>query len=561
MGKLEAKCGDRFYSWWINLSHRSRVRFSCVVLGLFSALSLMFPVDNEISGETGGCAVFEECQGFFFIALFGFFFGFLVNSKRQGESTKEALACGFLYWLFYFVGALCWLVYPLTIDLSLHWILIPFALIAIPAYLSIPLLFPVYIMKKFCENVWIAVLVFASLTSFVMYLQGHYAPGFPWALPGYVWGHNPNLMQGLSIWGIYGQTFFTLLMGSIFGVLMVGLKDNSKAGDAGELSEIEVLEKFRNSEINFTEKLKKVDFEKSGLSLIILLVSFSSLSVFGGTRLSKNPTEYTPYKIRCVQGSIHQKDKMDKSLSARNLNLYLNLSRMKSERGNWNPDFVIWPEASIPYLFTDKSKVLSEKLADIVPHDGYLLSGAVRKDSASGDIYNSIIILDEFGKNVQNYDKKHLVPFGEYIPFRKFIPDVFAPIANSIGDFAIGKDSNVINLKGLKMALTICYEAIFSGEFISNEDTGVDVIVNVTNDAWFGHTSELVQHLNIVRARAIEEGIPVIRVTNFGISAVFDAYGRQVDFLGTDEVGVIDCYIPKKIKKTFFRKFFMDKMK
>ena len=114
----------------------------------------------------------------------------------------------------------------------------------------------------------------------------------------------------------------------------------------------------------------------------------------------------------------------------------------------------------------------------------------------------------------------------------------------------------------------MCYEAIFSGEFISNDsnndlgnDSDVDVIVNVTNDAWFGHTSEPIQHLNIVRARAIEEGVPLIRVTNFGISAVLDAYGRKVDFLETDEVGVIDCYIPKKIEKTFFRKFFMDKIK
>lgn len=556
MGKLKAKSGDRFYSWWIGLSYKSRVRFSFIVLGLCSALSFMSPVGYEITEET---AVFDDFLGFFFIALFGFFFGFLVNLRRKGESAAETLFCGFLYWLFYFIGALYWLVYPLTIDLNLHCVLIPFALIAIPTYLAVPLLLPVYITKKFCENVWISAFVFATLTCLVMYLQGHYAPGFPWALPGYVWGHNLNLMQGLSIWGIYGQTFFTLLMGSIFGVFIVGLKDNSTS-EAEELSEIEVLEKFRRSEINFSEELKKVDFKKSGLSFTILLVSFSSLSVFGNIRLSENPMKYTSHKIRCVQGSIHQKNKMNRNLSAHNLNLYLNLSQMKSERDNWNPDFVIWPEASVPYLFTDKSKTLTEKLAGVVPPDGYLLTGAVRKDSVSGDIYNSVIVLNEFGKNVTNYDKKHLVPFGEYIPFRRFIPDVFAPIANSIGDFAVGKNSNVIDLKGLKMALTVCYEAIFPGEFISS-DSDIDVIVNITNDAWFGHTSEPAQHLNIVRARAIEEGVPLIRVTNFGISAVFDAYGRKVDFLRTDEVGVIDCYIPKKIEKTFFRKFFMDKMK
>lgn len=559
MRKLKAKSADRFYSCWIGLSHEFRIRISLAFLGLLSSLCFISSVDNGISGEAWCCAISKECQGFFFVALFGFFFGYLVNSKRKGESTKETLVCSFLYWIFYFIGALYWLVYPLTIDLSLHWGLIPFALLVVPAYLSIPLLLPVYLTRKFCKNIWISAFVFATLTSFIMYLQGHYAPGFPWALSGYVWGHNPNLMQGLSIWGIYGQTFFTLLMGSIFGVLMVVLKD-SLTCDAEELSEIEILEKSRKSGTNFTEGLKKIDFKKGGLALIILLVSFSSLSVYGNMRLSESSTEYTHYKVRCVQGSIHQKNKMNRSLSAHNLNLYLNLSLMKSERDNWNPDFVIWPEASVPYLFTDKSEVLTKKLAGAVPSDGYLLAGAVRKDSASGDVYNSVIVLDGFGKNVTNYDKKHLVPFGEYIPFRRFIPEVFAPIANSIGDFAVGKNSNIIELKGLKIAFTVCYEAIFPGEFISN-GSDVDVIVNVTNDAWFGHTSEPAQHLNIVRARAIEEGVPVIRVTNFGISAIFDAYGRKVDFLKTDEVGVIDCYIPKKVEKTFFRKFFMDKMK
>ncbi len=559
MWKLKAESEDRFYSWWIGLSRKSRMRISLAFLGLFSSLSFMFLADDEILGETGSYAFFEECLGFFFVALFGFFFGFLVNLRRKGESTVETLFCVFLYWLFYFIGALYWLVYPLTIDFNLYWFLVPFALIAIPAYLAVPLLLPAYITKKFCENVWISAFVFATLTCLVMYLQGHYAPGFPWALPGYVWGHNINLMQGLSIWGIYGQTFFTLLMGSIFGVFMVGLKDSSTS-DAEELSEIEVFEKFRRSEINFSEELEKVDFKKSGLSLTILLIAFSSLSIFGNIRLSENPMKYTSYKIRCVQGSIPQKDKMDKNLSARNLDLYLNLSRMKSRYDNWNPDFLVWPEATIPYLFTDKSETLIKKLSSVVPYNGFLLTGAVRKDSFSGNVYNSVIVLDEFGRNIANYDKKHLVPFGEYIPFRQFIPGFFAPIANSIGDFAVGRNSNIIELKGLRMALTICYEAIFSGEFISN-DSDVDVIVNVTNDAWFGHTSEPIQHLNIVRARAIEEGIPLIRVTNFGISAIFDAYGRKVDFLRTDEIGVIDCYIPKKIKKTFFRKFFMDKMK
>ncbi len=455
--------------------------------------------------------------GIAFIISFGEFF-----HKVYSHEKRSLFLHGFVYWLFYFIGALYWLVYPLTFDLKTHGLLIPFALVAVPAYLSIPLLIPICIVKKCCKNVWVSALCFALLNFIVFYLEGYYAPGFPWAVPGYVWNENVCMMQALSIWGIYGQTFITLLIGSILGIGFYRSKNNLK---------------------------------ECFLSIVVAFCLLVFLYVFGFMRLSKSSDEFTDHKIRCIQGSILQKDKMDKKLSSSNLNFQINLSRLKSKLNNWNPDFLIWPEASVPYLITDNSVFLKQKLAEVVSANGYLIVGVVREDSISKDVYNSVTVLDKSGSTVVNYDKKHLVPFGEYIPFRRFIPKIFAPIANSIGDFSIGRNSNVIKLKGLKMALTICYEAIFPGEFISED---VDAIVNITNDAWFGHTPELVQHLNIVRARAVEEGVPLVRVTNFGISAVFDAYGRKIESLSVDEVGVMDCYIPKKIKKTFYRKFFVD---
>ena len=503
----------------INLKHREYLVFA--TLGLLSAFSFIWPFESEF--ESFCRLPLGSSFGILFVFSCGVFFRGIYECNEK--SSAKILSYSFVYWLFYFMGALYWLVYPLTIDLSLHWILIPFALIAVPAYLSIPLLLSVYVIKKFCKNIWISALVFATLTFSIMYLQGHYAPGFPWALPGYVWSRDLFYMQALSIWGIYGQTFVTLLISGIFGVGLYWIKKSSK---------------------------------KCFCTMSFVCCSFLLIYLFGFVRVSDNSKEFTSYKVRCVQGSILQKNKMNRNLSARNLELHLNLSRMESNKDNWSPDFIIWPEASVPYLFTSESVVLRQKLAEVVPNEGYLITGAVRKDSDSGSVYNSVVILDQFGRNIVNYDKKRLVPFGEYIPFRNLIPKVFAPIANSIGDFDIGKNSNVVELKGLKMAFAICYEAIFPGGFVSKDFEDVDVIVNVTNDAWFGHTSEPVQHLNIVRARAIEEGIPLIRVTNFGISAVFDAYGRKVKSLMTDEVGVIDCSIPKKAEKTLYRKFFVD---
>ena len=511
--KFGLRFGEVFFLYKFKINSKIIEALLFAILGLISSSYFSiscWPKEN----------IFRYFGGIAFIFSFGIFFYRIYIHKN-----KLLFVHGFVYWIFYFIGALYWLVYPLTFNLKTHGLLIPIALVIVPAYLSIPLLIPIYFIKKYCKNVRASALWFSFLNFCVFYLEGHYAPGFPWAIPGYVWSENIYMMQSLSIWGIYGQTFITLLIGSIFGI---GFYYNKK------------------------------DWKKCFSSVFTAFCLLLFIYVFGFTRISKNFEECTNYKIRSIQGSILQQNKMNKKLSLSNLNFQLNLSRIESDRENWTPDFLIWPEASVPYLFTDNSVFLKQKLAEVVPVEGYLIVGVVREDSTNKKIYNSVAVLDGAGSNIVNYDKKHLVPFGEYIPFRKLIPKIFAPIANSIGDFAVGKNSNVVELKGLKMALTICYEAIFPGEFISAD---ADAIVNITNDAWFGYTSELVQHLNIVRARAIEEGVPLIRVTNFGISAVFDAYGRKIESLEENKVGVIDCYIPKKIKKTFYRKFFVDKMR
>jgi apolipoprotein N-acyltransferase len=208
---------------------------------------------------------------------------------------------------------------------------------------------------------------------------------------------------------------------------------------------------------------------------------------------------------------------------------------------------IIWPEAAIPYLYQENLKELHAILASSLKNGSYLISGAVRRDIETKKIYNSAIIINYLGENVGIYDKIHLVPFGEYIPFRSIIPSTFQSIANSIGDFDIGEKSNVINVNGIKIAIAICYEAVFPNFICKNQD--IDLIVNLTNDGWFGFSSEPFQHLQIVRARSVETGIPLIRVTNYGISALFDNCGREIARLNIDQAGCADVRIPQKLKK------------
>lgn len=501
-------------------------------LGFVSAVTFVYPLYGDFSSSYLA-QIIQLLYGLVFVICFGIFvYSMLINEEIETEDKTannpnrgkptNLLRYSFTYWFFYYIGALYWLVNPLTIDLSKYWMLIPFAIIAVPAYLATPLMIPAYILsnsfKVFSFNIAIKVLLFVSLNFLIIYIFGHYMPGFPWALPGYIWNGDLQISQALSIWGIYGQTYFSLILGVLWGVGIYWYRKKSRC--------------------------------KYGIAFGVVVCAIISLQCWGNYRLESAERSFTNYRVRCIQGSISQKDKMDRRLFSDNFGLYLNLSYDKDK----GPDFIIWPEASLPYLYTEQYP-LRKTLSNIIPRGGYLLAGVVRKDPITSKVYNSVVVLDNCGTNVAYYDKRRLVPFGEYVPFRKFIPEVFAPIANSIGDFDVGKKRKFIELKGIKISFMICYEGIFPGEFVFDD---TDVIVNVTNDGWFGYSSELLQHLNIVRARAIEEGVPLIRVTNFGVSAVFDSYGRKVDMIDIGKVGVIDCLIPKKSEKTFYRKFFVD---
>jgi apolipoprotein N-acyltransferase len=242
-----------------------------------------------------------------------------------------------------------------------------------------------------------------------------------------------------------------------------------------------------------------------------------------------------------VQCNIDQNEK-NNNYSKRNFMQYLLLSKTIQ-----NIDMIIWPEAAIPYLYQENLKNLHSILADVLNEGSCIISGVVRKDKESEKIYNSAVFINHLGENIGIYDKIHLVPFGEYIPFRSLIPTTFQNIASDIGDFEVGEKSNIVAVKGMKLAIAICFEAVFP-DFIRNKQH-IDLIVNLTNDGWFGFTSEPFQHLQIVRARAVENGIPLVRSNNYGISALFDGCGRKIAEIHINQSGYIDVHIPKKLKK------------
>lgn len=477
-------------------------------------------IDYVIFGVLGALAFAPFKIFILFFISFGWIF-----SKIYTEKFKKNLHRGaFLFFAFFYLANLYWIAVPLTIDLKLHGFLIPIAWIAIPSAYAIVLMPSIIITEKF-KDPFRGAAIFSVIFSMIIYFFGHYCPGFPWVLPGYIWNVHEIFIQSLSIFGIYGQSFVTIFMAALWGASFVFYQ--------------------------------QWDRHSTKISCCWFGFLFFLIFIFGFLRLENNPINFTEKSLRVVQGNFKKCERESSKFSLQKLQQYI----MDSESDK-KIDFIVWPEATVHYLYKSDDNELNEMLKLPLKDGTYLITGAPRSDIGGEKIYNSLIAIDNFGKNVAYYDKIHLVPFGEYIPFRRYLP--FKNVTNSIGDFDKGTEKKILKIGDLKIAPMICYEAVFPLEcignslfnFFSKNIPDIDVMINLTNDAWFGSTTEPFQHFEIVRARAVEMGIPLVRVTNFGISAVFDSFGRVIGKISLDQKGVIDCLIPKRSNtQTLYAKY------
>jgi apolipoprotein N-acyltransferase len=208
---------------------------------------------------------------------------------------------------------------------------------------------------------------------------------------------------------------------------------------------------------------------------------------------------------------------------------------------------VIWAETAVPFLL-DGEPELRAQLAGIVPRDGLLITGAPRL-GGPGDpprLWNSLHGLDETGAIVGTYDKHHLVPFGEYTPLRSVLGWLgLGKLAVGAQGFSAGPGVVTLDLPGLPpFSPLICYEVIFPGRVVA-EGARPQWLLNLTNDAWFGNSSGPYQHFAAARIRAVEEGLPLVRVANNGITAVVDPYGRLLGRRHLNQVGILDSALPR----------------
>ncbi|MDB5447522.1 MAG: lnt [Phenylobacterium sp.] len=442
---------------------------------------------------------------------------------------RQAFFRGWLAGLGYFAVGVCWIVEPFLVDAKTQGWMAPFALVFLAGGLALFWGAAAVVYRALRPTSFARVLVFAGCLAAVEWLRGHVLTGFPWDLPGETWRAGSAPSQAAAVVGAYGLTWLTLAVASAPALLFDARDRRARA-----------------------------------LALAVAAIVLAALYAFGLGRLTNAaPTLANAPLIRIVQANIDQKEKWRPEHLQEIFETYLSLTRHPGPGG---PGIVVWPEGALPAVVDDllaPGQPYGPALVEALSPGETLLMGANRAELGPDGrprYFNSLVAFRREGEGLRItgiYDKHHLVPFGEYMPAADLATRVgFRSLVHMPDDFTAGPPSRPLAAWGVPpLQPLICYEALFPGltrEGMRRAQLRPAWILNISNDAWFGQGSGPLQHLNIASYRAIEEGLPMVRATPTGVSAVIDAYGRVRPGArrGIGDFGVIDAQLPPALRPT-----------
>lgn len=441
----------------------------------------------------------------------------LLDGASAGpKKLRNAFWIGWSYGFGFFLVGLYWVGYAFLVEAQDHAWQLPFVAVLLPGGLALffgsGALLCVLIWRPGLQRIF----AFAAIFAIIEYLRGHVLTGFPWNLPAYGWAASPAVLQSASVFGAYGLSLLTLLFGASFAAFGRGHNRRDR------------------------------------MLPILMTVVFVGFWADGEARLLTGDNRMVPgVRVRIVQPDTPEPEKQDPQLTVRNWARLVDLSIAPAAQP---PTIIVWPEAAPPFPVERVPAALSD-ISKITARGAVLMTGTVRIDQNGGapKFYNSFAMFGG-GRLLASSDKFHLVPFGEYLPFETTLRAIgITEVAANTG-FSSGAGPRTFSVPGAPpVTPLICYEIIFPQAVTGTPRPSW--LVNMTDDSWFGPNAGPKQHLLIARVRAIEEGLPIARAANSGISVMIDGYGRIRSRLDLGFRGFLDSGLPVALPITPFARY------
>ncbi|VFU09376.1 apolipoprotein N-acyltransferase [Methylocella tundrae] len=457
--------------------------------------------------------------------------------RKLPLAARRAFWAGWWWGFGYFLAGLWWLGAAFLADNDQYVFAMPLGVIGLPAAMAIYPALGFMLARLIWTQGPSRIFAFAAALTFTEWLRGRLFTGFPWNGFGMALGGNLAGAQLASVIGLYGLTIVTIVLFSAPATLAA-------------------------------QPFSRRPLAPTGAALVALAAIFG----FGAWRLAQAPqNSVAGVALRIMQPNLAEDDKFRPQYRDEILDHYLKLSALAADADSLDVTVVIWPESAFPFILSRDPEAMAE-IGAALPLGSILVTGAARAQEdprtiaaglglpisklANPVFFNTIQVIGSGGVLIDSYDKAHLVPFGEYLPFESLLTHIgLHHFVHIPGGFEPGPGRKTLNVPGLPpVAPLICYEAIFPGEVLPQEPGAPrpGLLLNVTNDGWFGLTAGPYQHFAQARLRAIEEGLPLIRAANTGVSAIVDPYGRVKEQLPLGVEGLLKGSLPAAIPAPVF---------
>ena len=449
---------------------------------------------------------------------------FLNVGKKFKLNNKYFFLIGWFFGFGYFLSGLYWISISLTYEEMFRY-LIPFAVILVPAFLAIFYGISTLILKKFVSKKISFILFFSLVFSILEFIRGSILSGFPWNLIAYSWSWSLEIIQVISVIGTYSLNLISITIFSLPFILFVKTNNN-----------------------------KKYWF------LSFLLILFATNYFYGFKVLlqsKENNIEKHDFIIKIISPNIDLKEFLKSENNDATIKKLIELSNPQVDQKT----IFIWPEGMLQSVYLSEIKKYHKTFSESFSNLHLIILGINNLEYKNNveSVYNSLAIVDNNLNLIGNYNKNKLVPFGEFLPMEKYLQKIgLKKITYGYKSFSKGEQRNVINIKNkyydFKLLPLICYEIIYSGK-INIKKQNVDLIVNISEDGWFGNSIGLYQHFNKAIYRAIEEGNYIARSANNGISAFISPNGRILHKTEFNKASTIVASLPMYKSKTIFSKY------